>query len=41
MDKKLRKRETLLADAGMGTILFAVWAVVKVNLYMGSMGFFL
>ena len=41
MDKKLRKQETLLADAGMGTILFAVWAVVKVNLYMGSMGFFL
>jgi hypothetical protein len=41
MDKKLRKRETLLADAGAGVILFVVWSIAKVNLYLGVSGFFL
>ena len=41
MEKKLRKRETQLADAGMGVILFAVWAVAKVNLFLAMSGFFL
>ena len=41
MEKKLRKRETLLADAGAGVILFVVWSIAKVNLYLGVSGFFL
>lgn len=35
MEKELRKRQILLAEAGIGVILFAVWNVVKVNLYLG------
>ena len=41
MEKKLRKRETQLADAGAGVILFVVWSIAKVNLYLGVSGFFL
>ena len=41
MDKKLRKRENLLVDAGKGVILFAVWSVAKVNLYLGMSSFIL
>lgn len=35
MNKKLRKQQNLLVDAGIGVILFAVWNVVKTNLYLG------
>ena len=35
MEKELRKRQILLAEAGFGVILFAVWNVAKVNLYLG------
>ena len=35
MEKELRKRQNRLIDAGTGVILFAVWNVVKVNLYLG------
>ena len=35
MEKELRKQQNLLVDAGTGVILFAVWSVVKVNLYLG------
>ena len=41
MEKKLRKRQSLLVDAGMGVILFAVWSVAKVNLYLGHSSFVL
>ena len=41
MEKKLRKRENLLVDAGKGVILFAVWSVAKVNLYLGMSSFIL
>ena len=35
MERKLRKRQNRLVDAGIGVILFAIWNVVKVNLYLG------
>ena len=35
MEKELRKRQILLAEAGVGVILFAVWNITKVNLYLG------
>lgn len=35
MEKELRKRQNLLADAGVGVIMFAVWRVVSINLYLG------
>ena len=35
MERKLRKYQNRLVDAGMGVILFAVWSVAKVNLYLG------
>ena len=35
MEKELRKRQILLAEAGVGVILFAVWNITKVNLYFG------
>lgn len=39
MEKELRKRENLLVDAGLGVILFAVWSVVRINLYLASSSF--
>ena len=41
MDKKLRKQQNLLVDAGTGVILFAIWSVAKVNLYLGVSSFLL
>ena len=41
MDRKLRKYQNLLVNAGSGVILFAVWSVAKMNLYLGISGFFL
>lgn len=35
MEKELRKHQNHLVDAGLGVILFAVWTVVRVNLYLG------
>ena len=35
MEKKLRKYQNLLVEAGTGMILFAIWGVAKVNLYLG------
>lgn len=34
MEKKLRKQQNLLVDAGMGVILFGIWGVAKINMYM-------
>lgn len=39
MEKKLRKYQNLLVEAGTGMILFAVWGVAKVNLYLGLSAF--
>ena len=41
MEKKLRKRQSMLVDAGMAVILFAVWSVARVNLYLGHATFIL
>lgn len=35
MERKLRKQQSLLVDAGTGVILFGVLGVAKVNLYLG------
>ena len=35
MEKELRKCQNTLVEAGTGVILFAVWSVVKINLYFG------
>lgn len=40
MEKQYRKLQHLLIDAGMGTILFGVWGVVKVNMYLSLSSFF-
>ena len=34
MEKKLRKHQNLLVEAGAGVILFAVWSVTRVNLFL-------
>ena len=34
MKKELIKHQNMLVDAGTGVILFAIWSVVKVNLYL-------
>ena len=41
MERKLRKQQSLLVDAGTGVILFGVWGVAKVNLYLGLSPIFL
>ena len=41
MEKKLRKQQNQLVDAGTGVILFAVWSVAKVNLFLSVSSFFL
>ena len=35
MEKKLRKLQSHLAQAGMGVMLFAAWRVISINLYLG------
>ena len=35
MERELRKQQSLLVEAGMGVILFAVWRVISINLYLG------
>lgn len=35
MERKLRKQQSLLVDAGTGVILFGVWGIAKVFLYLG------
>lgn len=35
MERKLRKQQSLLVDAGTGVILFGIWGVAKINLYLG------
>ena len=35
MERELRKQQNQLVDAGIGVILFAVWSIVKMNLYVG------
>lgn len=34
MEKKLRKREAQLVDAGRGVILFGIWEVAQVNMFL-------
>ena len=41
MEKQLRKHQQMLLDAGKGMILFAVWSVVKLNMYLGLSATFL
>lgn len=41
MERKLRKQQSLLVDAGTGVILFGVWSVAKINLYLGLSPIFL
>lgn len=41
MERKLRKQQSLLVDAGTGVILFGIWGVAKINLYLGLSPIFL
>lgn len=41
MERKLRKQQSLLVDAGTGVILFGIWGVAKINLYLGLSPVFL
>lgn len=40
MEKALRKQQNLLVDAGKSLIMFGIWAVAKVNMYLGMSSVF-